>query len=130
MALPGYCFNTNLIGYPVSTRNMVGGMSKKKKSRLLKNKKKSRTFKNKKKKSRTFKNKKKKSRTFKNKYNNRKLINTRSKKFSKKIKKQKGGYSLLTLTGNAVKNGWIGLNGGDNYSYPKPWCGQFESSYS
>jgi len=120
MALPGYCFNTNLIGYPVSTRNMVGGMSKKKKSRLLKNKKK---------KSRTFKNKKKKSRTFKNKYNNRKLINTRSKKFSKKIKKQKGGYSPLTLAGNAFKNGWIGLNGGDNYSYPEPWGGHFSPSY-
>ena len=126
MALPGYCFNTNLASSPVSTRIMVGGMSKKKKSRLLKNKKnKSRLFKNKKKKSRTFKNKKKKSRTFKNKYNNRKLINTRSKRFSKKIKKQKGGYSVIDNASNFL----TGLNGGDNYSDPHAWGGHYKYSY-
>jgi hypothetical protein len=95
---------------------MVGGMSKKKKSRLLKNKKK---------KSRTFKNKKKKSRTFKNKYNNRKLINTRSKRFSKKIKKQKGGYSVIDNASNFL----TGINGGDNYIYPNAWDGHYSPSY-
>ena len=121
MSLPGYCFNTNSTSYPLSTRIMVGGMSKKKKSRPLKNKKKkSRTFKK--------KNKKKKVRTFKNKYN-RKLINTRSKRFSKKIKKQKGGGSLFSHPINAVKNVWTGLKGGDNYSVSSPWSGHYNYSY-